>query len=235
MMPMTEGINTPNAAIQWFGCNPVSPNNQPTTMTMERTWFEQEHVYLEGNLKSHVYLILEGVVGIYKSLVDGRRQIVSFGFPGDIVGLGHSDNHSDSAEALNQVRLRSVSVGAIDRLMLTDPDFGLRLMRMTSAELARTREQLLSLGCQSAEEKTASFLLMLLRANREFGTLSNVIQIPIKRSDIADYLGLTIETVSRNFTKMRTSQIIQLLPANEVQILDLPKLRALSAGDRNYE
>lgn len=235
MMQINERVNTLSNASKWFRFSQMSTNSQPAPMTMERTCFEHEHVYLEGNPKTHVYHIQEGVIGIYKSLIDGRRQIVSFGFPGDIVGLGHSENHSDSAEALNHVRLRCVSVSAIDRLMLSDPNFSLSLIQMTSVELARTREQLLSLGCQSAAEKMASFLLMILRANQKFGTTRNVFQIPIKRSDIADYLGLTVETVSRNFTKMRSSQIIELLPANEVRIIDLTKLQALSVGDSDCQ
>ena len=198
--------------------------------TSEKALNAHEHLYLEDNKQTHVYILLEGVVGTYKLLSDGRRQIVGFVYPGDMLGLDQTGNYTNSAEALNACRVRCVPISAIDKLILGEPGFGQTVLRATSQELAETRELLVSLGKKSAMEKLATFLLRISRRMDANGQDPDCINLPMKRAEIVDYLGLTIETVSRNFTKLKGSQIIKIVSNSEVRILDMAALEAVSEG-----
>lgn len=221
-----------NPVVKWFG--PESMNRvvigHSFSATSERSMDAHEHVYLEGNTQTHVYLVLSGVVGTYKLLADGRRQIVAFSYPGDMLGLDHPELYTNSAEALCKVRVRCIPINAIDRLMLEEPGFGQTLLRMASHELAETRDQLLSLGRKSAMEKLATFLLHVSRRNNYAGNPENTLYLPMKRCDIADFLGLTIETVSRNFTRLKTAGIIQLVSNSEIKVVRQLDLEAVADG-----
>ncbi|MFT6304450.1 MAG: CRP/FNR family transcriptional regulator [Candidatus Azotimanducaceae bacterium] len=230
MMQSTTRVVIPNtySDLQWFESTPARLAKKSNQLTCERTFSKHEHVYMEGESKRYVYLVLAGVVGTYKAQLDGRRQIISFASEGDIVGFDYLDFYSDNAQAFSNVQLRCISVSAIDELMGIDPEFSRNMLRMTSLELIKTREQLLSLGCQSAMEKLANFLLQFCRINHSRGKKPNKIHLPMTRRDIADYLGLTIETVSRKFTLMRTLGVIQLLSNTEILVIDRLKLEGIS-------
>ncbi len=197
----------------------------------ERTLNENEHLFLEGEKQSHVYIVLSGVVGLYNLLADGRRQISTFAYPGDFIGLDSTEVHVSSAEALSLSRVRCIPVAAIEKLIMSEPGFGHALLRLAANELADSRNQLMALGRKSAAEKLAGFLLRAARRTVAAGQSGQVIQIPVKRSEIADFLGLTIETVSRNFTKLKSSQVIHLKSNSEIEILDMPKLVVIAEGN----
>jgi len=117
--------------------------------TSKKLLDHHEHLFIEGNQQNHVYLVQKGVIGTYKMLADGRRQIVGFAYPGDMLGLDHSGVYANSAEALTGCEIRCIPNSAIDKLMETEPGFVQTILRMTSQELADTREQLVSLGRKS--------------------------------------------------------------------------------------
>ena len=127
--------------------------------------------------------------------------------------------------------VRCIPVNAIDKLIRSEPGFGQALLQLAASELAETREQMLSLGRKSATEKLATFLVRIARRGAAVGQASNTIQIPMKRCEIADFLGLTIETVSRNFTKLKVSRVIRLKSNSEVEILNPAMLEAIADGD----
>lgn len=197
----------------------------------ERVLQEHEHLFLEGEKQTHIYLVLEGVVGMYKLLSDGRRQISTFAYPGDIIGLDCTGSHVNNSEALSASVVRCIPVNAIDKLIRSEPGFGQALLQLAASELAETREQMLSLGRKSAAEKLATFLVRIARRGASVGQASDTIQIPMKRCEIADFLGLTIETVSRNFTKLKVSRVIRLKSNSEIEILDRAMLEAIADGD----
>lgn len=201
--------------------------------TSRKTLNQHEHLYLEGNQQTHVYMLQKGVIGTYKMLADGRRQIVGFSYPGDILGLDYPDVYGDNAEALTECEVRCIPVSAIDRLIQSEPGFGQTILRMTSQELADVREQLVSLGRKSALEKLATFLLRIARRNEQAGYAASIVHLPMKRADIGDYLGLTIETVSRNITKLKVAQVIRLNSHSEIEILDREALISMAEGDAN--
>lgn len=162
--------------------------------TSKKTLQIDEHLFLEGNHLTQVYIVLSGVIGTYKMLTDGRRQIVGFFYPGDTLGLDQSDIYGSSATALSECTVRCVPLKAVDKLFETEPDFGQTILRLTWCELAEAREQLVSLGRKSAMEKLATFLLHIVERNEQFGANSETILLPMKRTDIADYLGVYLIT-----------------------------------------
>lgn len=201
------------------------------TCTILRSYDENEHLFLEGDTQSHIYLVVSGTVALYKVLADGRRQVCSFAYPGDIIGLDSVGSHVNSAESLCKSRLRCIPVNAIENLMRAEPGFGQALLFATASELAETREQMLSLGRKSAAEKLATFLLRIARRNSTLPQADTLVSLPMKRCEIADFLGLTTETISRTFTKFKMLNIIRLNSISEVQILDLEKLKSVADGE----
>lgn len=200
------------------------------TTTNERLLDVHEHLFMIGDMQNYIYQVLEGVVGVYKMLHDGRRLIVNFYYPGDIIGGSEQHQWTQHAEALCESRVRSIPTSTIDSLITTEPGFGLAILSMLTTELEETRDQLLSLGRKSALEKVATFLLRISRRNKRQKYNDLLLHLPMKRSEIADYLGLTIETVSRNITKLRAAGIIQLECKSEVRIKDMGLLEKLADG-----
>lgn len=198
---------------------------------VERIFAEHEHLFLEGEKQVHVYLVLDGVVGMYKQLADGRRQISTFAYPGDIIGLDSIGMHVNSGEALSRTVVRCIPVNAIEKLIRSEPGFGQAILFLTASELAETREQMLSLGRKSAAEKLATFLLRISRRSMAIGQSGNILSIPMKRSEIADFLGLTIETVSRTFTRLRVARVIQLQANSQVEVIDMEQLKSIAEGE----
>lgn len=201
------------------------------TTTNERSLRAHEHLFMANDTQTHIYQVLDGVVGIYKMLADGRRQIVTFCYPGDLIGIEDSGTWLHHGEALCNTRIRCISLSTIDALVKSEPGFGQALVSSLATELAETRDQLLSLGRKSALEKVATFLLRISRRNQRENRDEAQLFLPMTRAEIADYLGLTIETVSRNITRLRTSGLIRLENKNQVQILDMDQLEELAEGD----
>jgi len=198
--------------------------------TSERALDSHEHLYMCGDQHTHVYQVLEGVVGVYQMLADGRRQIVSFYYPGDLIGAVDQGSTSQHAEALCASRVRCIPVKTIETLISSQPGFGQAMLATVATELAETRDQLLSLGRKSAAEKLATFLLRISRRNARENQNDTQLYLPMTRAEIGDYLGLTIETVSRNMTRLRVAGIIRLEGKSRVQILNLEKLAELANG-----
>jgi len=165
-----------------------------------------EEIYGEGELAEFVYNVISGVVRTHRVLDDGRRQISSFYFPGDLFGLEVGEDHSATAEAVSTCEIGVIKRKALDRMTSDNCSAARELWALTSQELNRAKAHLLLLGRKTAVERVASFLLdMADRSDDDEG-----VKIPMSRSDIADYLGLTIETVSRTLTQLERSGAIEL-------------------------
>lgn len=191
----------------------------------------REHVFFEGDPKDHVYQVEKGTVCLYKTLPDGRRQIVDFAYQGDLIGLGGPGDHVFSAQAITLTRLRCQSAGTLHELALHDPKVGMQLYRALSDQLLAARDLLLTVGQRNATERLAALLLALSRRNERCNCDPERITLPMTRADIADFLSLTIETVSRTFTKLRHSGIIELIQSQLVVIRDREALERLAAGE----
>jgi CRP/FNR family transcriptional regulator len=197
--------------------------SHPTTFAPKAMLFDQ------GALASHVFNITEGVVRLYKSLPDGRRQIMGFALPGDFLGLALMDRYGVTAEAVTPVKVcrfvRSSFVSYIDG----KPHLLRRLHEFAGHELSLAQDQMLLLGRKTAEEKVAAFLVNLQMRYARIGPMSVTVALPMGRQDIADYLGLTIETVSRTLTKLAREKTILIVP-DGVRLLSSERLDHLTAA-----
>jgi CRP/FNR family transcriptional regulator, nitrogen fixation regulation protein len=162
-------------------------------------------IFGENEPADYLYKVVSGSVRTYKILSDGRRQIGGFYLPGDIFGLQFAEEHSLSAEAVTDAKVLVVKLSALNSLAGRDAAVARQLFALTSRELRRMQDRILLL-IKSAQERVASFLLEMA-ARLPAG---NAIELPMSRQDIADYLGLTIETVSRTLTSLESAAAIEV-------------------------
>jgi CRP/FNR family transcriptional regulator len=177
--------------------------------------------------------VLSGVVKLTKMLSDGRQQIVGLQFAPDFVGRPFRTESTLTAEAATDVELCSFPRAAVERMMVAQPDLEHRLLQQTLKELDQARDWMVTLGRKTAAEKVASFLLMIARnidPTMQPGQRAVAFDLPLSRAEIADFLGLTIETVSRQFTRLRTEGAISIEHNRHVILDDIRKLAA-SSGD----
>jgi len=184
-------------------------------------------LFSEGDVAENVYEVVRGVLRLCKLLPDGRRQVTGFVWAGHLFGLAPEGTHIYTAEAITEVTVCRYPRSAIDRLVEEMPGFARRLVTMTAQELRTAQEQMLLLGRKSATEKVASFLLLVSEGQGD----SDEIEVPMGRGDIADYLGLTIETVSRTLTKLKRDGLIALPTAAHVELRDREQLEELALGE----
>lgn len=174
--------------------------------------------------------VVTGVVKLSKTLTDGRQQIVGLQFPSDFIGRPYQRRSPFFAEAATEVELCCFPKSQFETLMHTYPGIEHRLFEHTLDELDAAREWMLLLGRKSAEEKVASFLLLLARRSQQVGCEHSSsfgfarFELPLTRADMGDYLGLTIETVSRQITRLRTRNIVKLEAKRWITVPDIGKL-----------
>ncbi|HUL09708.1 MAG TPA: helix-turn-helix domain-containing protein [Candidatus Acidoferrum sp.] len=185
-------------------------------------------LFSEGDAAENVYEVVRGTLRLYKLLPDGRRQITGFLSAGHLLGLAHEDCYLYTAEAITEVTLCRYPRARFVRMVDEVPGFARRLLDVTSNELCAAQDQMLLLGRKSAVEKVASFILTM--AGRRGGQRSEV-HIPMTRADIADYLGLTVETVSRTLTRLRQDGVIALQSACCIELRNPGRLEELGAGE----
>jgi CRP/FNR family nitrogen fixation transcriptional regulator len=182
-------------------------------------------VYGEGEPSEYVYRVAQGVIRTYKLLNDGRRQISAFHLPGDFFGLDCEDEYRFTAEAVNDATVVFVKRSALTALAKRDGSVANDLWRMAAAELHRAHDHMLLLGRKSAQERIAAFLLEM--AERE--DQKDTVDLPMSRLDIADYLGLTIETVSRTLTLLENAEAIALPSTRRIRLCNRTALARLNA------
>lgn len=195
----------------------------------------KELLFAEGDPTTHVFRVETGAIALYKVLADGRRQIVGFAYPGDLIGLGAQGEHVMNAQAIKPTRLRCLPMAALHRSAAQDPALGFKLYEALARELAATRDLMLTTGQRSATERVASFLLAFSRRSARNGQDPANFELPMTRADIGDFLGLTIETVSRTFTKLKTLGLIELPQSNHVRLVDRSQLESLAAGADEHQ
>ncbi len=176
---------------------PGSLESPAITVRAER----DEEIVAQGEAAGYCYLVVSGCVRTVKLMEDGRRQVGEFLFSGDLFGWEALDEHDFGAEAVTPVTFRRYPSRNLDALADRDRDFARRLRELTAGQLRAGRERMVLLGRKTASERIASFLLeMAERMNPDGRAL---IELPMGRADMADYLGLTIETVCRGLTQLR--------------------------------
>ncbi len=191
----------------------------------------KQFVFTEGDPNTHLFRVETGAIALYKILVDGRRQIVGFAFPGDLIGLGAQGEHGMNAQAVKPTRLRCMPIAHLHQSASRDASLAFKLYEAMTRELAATRDLMLITGQRSAMERVAGFLLAFSRRNERNRQDPAVIELPMTRADIGDFLGLTIETVSRTFTKLKAMGLIELPQSNRVKLMDIDQLENLAEGE----
>jgi CRP/FNR family nitrogen fixation transcriptional regulator len=180
-------------------------------------------IFGEDEPAGYVYKVMSGSVRTYKILSDGRRQIGAFYLSGDVFGMQFGDEYPLSAEAMTDARVLVVKRSALNALAGRDMSIAQEIFVLTSRELRRMQKRILLL-IKSAQERVASFLLEMA----ERVPASNTIELPMSRQDIADYLGLTIETVSRTLTSLETAAAIELPTSRRIVLRNRPALNRLN-------
>lgn len=170
-----------------------------------------ETVFYEQQISTSSFVVLDGVMRLYRLLPNGRRQIVSFALSGDLLGMNASDRHEFSADAIGGVTVCQMSNAAFRRLIDDNPRFLRRISELAVRELHQLRNHMVLLGRRSAEGKVATFLLDWRDRFTQPNETSEMVPLPMSRLDIADYLGLTVETVSRTFTKLERDGVIDII------------------------
>lgn len=173
--------------------------------------------------------VMSGVVKLTKVLADGRQQVVGLQFAPDFLGRPFADENQVSAEAASEVELCRFPRTALDQLLLDHPELERRLLQQTLKELDEARDWMVTLGRKTAAEKVASFLYLIathIDPTLDEDSVSARFSLPLTRADIADFLGLTVETVSRQLTRLRTDEVIQITANRHIMIPDLKRLRS---------
>jgi CRP-like cAMP-binding protein len=184
-------------------------------------------LFQEGERSQHVYKVISGAVRTCRMLVDGRRQIADFILPGDFFGLDWQATHNFTAEAVTDTVVISYPRRQLELLAERAPSIQRLLLSTLCKGLAATQEHVVMLGRQTAYERLAWFLVRVMeRAGR-----GNAIDMPMSRMDIADYLGLTIETVSRGISEFKRRRYISAASAHQISLTGLSALQAMASGE----
>jgi CRP/FNR family transcriptional regulator len=185
-------------------------------------------VVTAGDTNTQVFKVQDGVLRVVRILPDGRRHIAKFLNAGDFFGLSDATECDSNVEAITPCALTRYQRRDFDNLVNADAAAGAQLLRLVFRQLDLNNRLLLSLGRKTASERLASFLLSFVPHNAA-NCRDVTIDLPMCRSDIADHLGLTIETVSRLITKFRQRRLINLVDCQTVKILSLEALEELAA------
>jgi len=234
------------ARIETGSRDEARPFRQPALSTFHRPVTMNEHLHMlrefstrqqfsrnetifnEGDAADHVYKIISGTVRLCRHMPDGRRHIADFMLPGDLVGFAECAEHPLTAEAITIVTLTSFPRSQFDRLGDCDPQVRANLLSLVSTSLLTAQQHLFVLSCQNAKERLASFILrMAARADVLSG---DRLDLSMGRQDIADHLGLTIETICRAIASLKSDGAIAVPNSHQLILKDIGALRALSEG-----
>jgi CRP/FNR family nitrogen fixation transcriptional regulator len=191
----------------------------------EFSYRKDEEIYGEDEPAEYVYQVISGAVRSYKLLADGRRQIGAFHLPGDVFGLESAPAHRLAAEAIIDTTVRLVKRRSLDQAAGTDVQVARKLWTMTAGDLRHAEDHMLLLGRKTAMERVATFLLEMDRRLAVAGLMA----LPMCRRDIGDYLGLTLETVSRALSQLHTQGILGFSGARQIVLRNRQRLRNMDA------
>src|SRR5215475_1730500 len=237
MAPMLTPSLTTQAINQQITGSKIAPTGHPVSdqfgaitghvglVATEFSYRKDEEIYGEAEPAEYVYQVVSGAVRSYKLLSDGRRQIGAFHLVGDIFGLENGALHRFTAEAIVDTSVRLVRRASLEHVATTNALVARNLLSMTTNNLQHAEEHMLLLGRKTSLERVAAFLLEMDRRL----TAAGVMALPMSRRDIADYLGLTLETVSRALSCLHDKGILGFIGQTQRQIvlLDRPKLAEL--------
>jgi CRP/FNR family nitrogen fixation transcriptional regulator len=227
-------LHTPNggpARRSFEAIRPRTADGAPSLQALGavQRFTRNETIFNEGDEARFSYKVVSGAVRLCKVLPDGRRQIADFSLPGDFFGLEAGDEHALTAEALCDVVLVRYAKAQLDQLSDDRADIRDQLLMTLRQSLWSAQHHVIMLGRQTAMERVVSFLLQLgARAGTRSG---GAVELPMGRQDIADYLGLTIETVCRALSELKSRKLITTPDRRTVVLKNIPALEALRETD----
>jgi len=186
-----------------------------------------QHIFFEGDGRTHLFVIESGWVKLYRTLIDGQRQVVGFCNGGSILGLEGGEDHINSCETVTAVKVRSIPIARLPELCERDPGLAGQLLRQLGRQLGNAQAQLTTIGAQSAEQKLATFLL----AFADIGALDGgEFELPMRRGDMGEFLGLRLETISRKMSDFQRNKWIRMISLYRCKILNRNALQSLAEG-----
>jgi CRP/FNR family nitrogen fixation transcriptional regulator len=229
----TQTITAPAAPVLNARRAPVPPSADQFSViascsgviATEFSFGKDEEIYGEGEPAEYVYQVIRGAVRTYKLLNDGRRQIGAFHLPGDVFGLDPGSAHRLSAEAITDTTVRLVKRRSLEAAAGSNVRVAHNLWTMTAGDLRHAEDHMLLLGCKTAMEKVATFLLEMDRRLAKAGMLA----LPMCRRDIGDYLGLTLETVSRALSQLNDQGVLAFSSARQIVLRNRQRLADMDA------
>jgi CRP/FNR family transcriptional regulator, nitrogen fixation regulation protein len=223
--PPATGLNAPRGPV-------AAPADQFSVIATcsgviatEFSYNKDEEIYGEGEPSEYVYQVIRGAVRTYKLLNDGRRQIGAFHLPGDVFGLESGPVHRLTAEAIADTAVRLVKRRNLEQAAGITVQVAQSLWAMTAGELRHAEDHMLLLGRKNAMERVASFLLEMDRRLAKAGMMA----LPMSRRDIGDYLGLTLETVSRALSQLHNEGVLGFSGARQIVLRNRQRLRTMDA------
>jgi CRP/FNR family transcriptional regulator len=183
-------------------------------------------LFRQGEAAHRVFTITEGMLKSYRIFADGRRQVVGFHLPGEFIGMAVDEVHAASVEALQECRVCAFPLRRFENFVDEHAPMERELYIAAARDLAEARKHVVMLGRKTAVERVASFFLALSKRSRD----PQVLDLPMDRTDIADFLGLTKETVSRILAELKSRRLIRLLAVDRIQILEMAQLKQVAAG-----
>ena len=189
-------------------------------------------IFMRGDAAEYSYKVVSGVVRLCKHMADGRRHIAQFSFPGDFFSFMESGLHSFTAEAVTDVVVMCYPKREMENLNEERPSVRRRFLTLLSQRLCEMENHLTVLGRQTAKERVVSFVLFL--AERIGLDEDDLVDVPMSRQDIADYLGLTIETVSRVLSECKRGGLLEIPNLRQIVLNDIGTLQALVDGEREF-
>ncbi|HEY4986919.1 MAG TPA: helix-turn-helix domain-containing protein [Bradyrhizobium sp.] len=191
----------------------------------EFSYKKDEEIYGEDEPAEYVYQVISGAVRSYKLLSDGRRQIGAFHLQGDVFGLESGTIHRLAAEAITDTTVRLVKRRSLEQAATVDVNVARKLWTMTAGDLRHAEDHMLLLGRKTAMERVATFLLEMDRRLSVTGMMA----LPMCRRDIGDYLGLTLETVSRALSQLHGQGVLGFSGARQIVLRNRQRLRSMDA------
>jgi CRP/FNR family transcriptional regulator, anaerobic regulatory protein len=212
-------------------CDALGPSELLTFdhIVQHRGYGAKTVLFEQGAKAEFVYSVSEGTIRLFRLLPDGRRQIIGFAIRGDFLGTAMAEAHEYTAEAVDAIRVCRIPRPGFVQMLDEKPHLMKKLHQIASREIHDSQDQIVLLGRKNAEERVAAFLLSFRERLARVATRSVTVPLPMSRQDIADFLGLTIETVSRTISKLARDKVVVVVP-DGIRILDVDRLSGLAEG-----
>ncbi len=189
-------------------------------------------LFFQEDPADSVFNVTRGHIRVLKLLPDGRRQITGFLYPGDFLGMAYGSEYAYTAEALDNAVLCRFPREKLEALFDEFPQLEKRLLEISSNELIAAQDQMVLLGRKSAIERIASFLLEMIRRCERKGEDGGELRLPMNREDIGDYLGLAVETTSRNLQELVVKEVIEIPSAPLIIVRQRERLEEIAEGEQ---